>query len=61
MSNELKRLGVMHLVEKYGAERVEDTMIFIERSKDARGLLVSIQPTPKRVEAVLEAIYGEYE
>jgi hypothetical protein len=49
------------LVEKWGAERVEKTMIFIELSEDARGLLVSIPCTKERVGAVLEAVYGEYE
>ena len=49
------------LVEKWGGERVEDTMIFIERGKDHRGLLVSIPVTKARVESVLEAVYGEYE
>lgn len=49
------------LVEKWGGQRVEDAMIFIERGKDHRGLLVSIPVTKERVEAVLEAVYGEYE
>ncbi len=48
------------LVEKWGAERVEKTMIFIELSEDARGLLVSIPCTKERVGALLEAVYGEY-
>lgn len=49
------------LVEEWGGQRVEKTMIFIEHSEDARGLLVSIPPTAARVGAVLEAVYGEYE
>lgn len=49
------------LVEKWGGQRVEKTMIFIEHSEDARGLLVSIPCTKERIEAVLEAVYGEYE
>jgi len=49
------------LVEKWGGYRVEDAMIFIERGKDHRGLAVSIPVTKERVEAVLEAVYGEFE
>ena len=61
MCNELKGFDVSSLVEKYGAKRVEATMIFIERSMDHRGLLVSMPVTKARVEAVLEAVYGKYE
>lgn len=50
------------LVEKWGTDRVEETAMFIiAKAKDHRGLLVNIPPTPERVEAVLEAVYGEYE
>ena len=49
------------LVEKWGGERVEDTMMYIEGAKDHRGLLVRIPVTKERVEAVLKAVYGEYE
>lgn len=61
VSNELKTPSVLHLTEKYGDKRVEDAMIFISRATDAMGLLVNIPPTPERVEAVLKAVYGEYE
>ena len=49
------------LAQKWGGQRVEKTMIFIERSTDYRGLAVSIPVTKERVEAVLEAVYGEFE
>ncbi len=50
------------LVEKWGADRVEETEMFIiAKAKDHRGLLVNIESTAERIEAVLEAIYGEYE
>ena len=49
------------LVEKWGGQRVEDAMIFIELGKDHRGLAVSIPVTKERVESVLEAVYGEFE
>ncbi len=49
------------LVAKWGGQRVEETMIFIELAKDHQGLLVRIPATKERIEAVLEAVYGEYE
>ncbi len=57
----LQKEDLDEMVRKWGGQRVEKTMIFIERSEDARGLLVSIPVTKARVEAVLEAVYGEFE
>lgn len=59
--NQLPPIDYGDLIEKWGGQRVEKTMIFIELSEDARGLLVSIPCTQERVGAVLEAVYGEYE
>ena len=59
--NELPPIDYGDLIEKWGGRRVEDTMIYIEGAKDHRGLLVNIPCTQERVEAVLEAVYGEYE
>ena len=57
----LSEEAMQALVEKWGPFRVEDAMIFITESKDHRGLAVSILVTKERIEAVLEAVYGEYE
>jgi hypothetical protein len=61
VSNQLPPIDYGDLIEKWGGRRVEDTMIYIEGAKDHRGLLVSIPCTQKRVGAVLEAVYGEFE
>lgn len=57
----LKKEDLDALVQKWGGQRVEEAMIFIEHAKDHKGLLVSIPVTKERVGAVLEAVYGEYE
>lgn len=61
MCNQLPSIDYSDLIEKWGGRRVEDTMIHIEGAKDHRGLLVNIPCTQERVEAVLKAVYGEYE
>ena len=48
------------LIRVYGAKNVEDTCIYITQSTDPKGLAVSIPPTKDRVEAVLEAVHGEF-
>ena len=45
------------LVEEWGAERIEDTLIFIRNAKDHRGLALHIDPTPGLVEALLMVLY----
>lgn len=44
------------LNEKWGYQRVEATMIFIERSVDHRGIAISIEVTKQRVETILRAL-----
>lgn len=61
MSNELPSVDYSALTSKWGGRRVEDVCIFIGEAKDHRGILVNIPATTERVEAILEAVYGEYE
>ena len=61
MSKELPRVDYSALTSKWGGRRVEDVCIFIGESKDHQGVLVNIPATTERVEAILEAIYDEYE
>lgn len=48
------------LINKYGEANVEETMIYITKSTDPRGLAVNILPTKERVAELLDAVHREF-
>ena len=48
------------LIKKYGEANVEETMLYITKSTDPRGLAVNILPTTKRVAELLDAVHREF-
>ena len=46
------------LIAEFGERNVEETLIFIARACDSKGLHVMLRWTPEMVRAVLEAVHG---